>query len=149
MAIKALSNVSTLRETGNRPATLEQHKNTFSIATAQYFSLLSSIDIRLRRQIYALEEAEIISTEAPAKDSHSNPSLSAAFGGGQSGASTLQTPTEKSIASTAGGLGNLDVGWLNSRNDNVGKDMEAELWAKAHEFVGSLGDKSRRQGVGM
>lgn len=25
------------------------------------------------------------------------------------------------------GLGNLDVGWLNSRQDTVGKDMEKEL----------------------
>lgn len=94
-----------------------------------------------------MEEAEIISTEAPAKDSHSNPGVTAAFaafGGGQFGTPASQTATEKSITSTAGGLGNLDVGWLNSRNDNVGKVMEAELWAKAQEFVGGLGGESRR-----
>lgn len=136
---------------GARPAILEQRKDTFTTATAQYFSLLSSIDIRLRRQIYALEEAEIISTEAPAKESHLNQSVSAAFaafGGGLSGTPSLQTATEKNSTSTAGGLGNLDVGWLNSRNDNVGKDLEAELWAKAQDVVSSLGDESRRP-VGM
>ncbi|SLM34410.1 Mediator complex, subunit Med11 [Lasallia pustulata] len=150
LAIKALSNVSTAPEAAIRSATLEQHKGTFTTATAQYFSLLSSIDIRLRRQIYALEEAEIISAEAPAKETHSNPNLStafAAFGGGQSGTAALQTATEKNITSTAGGLGNLDVGWLNGRNDNVGKDMEAELWAKAQEFVSSLTTKADGQAI--
>ena len=84
------------------------------------------------------------------KETHPNPNLSAAFaafGGGQSGTTALQTATEKNIISTAGGLGNLDVGWLNGRNDNVGKDMEAELWAKAQEFVSSFGDESRWPGA--
>ena len=150
MAIKALTNASASRETGTRSTTLEQHKDTFTVATSQYFSLLSSIDVRLRRQIYALEEAEIISTEAPAKDSQSSTSVSAAFaalGGGQSSTPALQPASEKSTTSTAGGLGSLDVGWLNSRNDNVGKDMEAELWARAHGFVKSLDDESRRPDV--
>lgn len=149
MALKALSNASTWHESGPQPATLEQRKNTFTTATAQYFSLLSSIDIRLRRQIYALEEAEVISTEAPAKDSHSNssvPAAFAAFGGGQSSTPALQTAAEKSTASTLGGLGSLDVGWLNSRNDNVGKNMEVELWVKAQDFVRSLIDESRGPG---
>lgn len=143
-------NASTSHEIGAQPATLEQRKNTFTTATAQYFSLLSSIDVRLRRQIYALEEAELISTEAPAKDSHLNSSVSAAFalfGGGQSSTPALPTAAEKSTSSTTGGLGSLDVGWLNSRNDNVGKNMEAELWMKAQEFVSSLPiDESRGPG---
>lgn len=37
-----------------------------------------------------------------------------------------------------GGLGNLDIGWLNSRNDNVDKEMEAELWKKASTFLAGL-----------
>lgn len=141
LAVKALLNASTSHEIGAQPATLEQRKNTFTTATAQYFSLLSSIDVRLRRQVYALEEAELISTEAPAKDSHLKSSLSAAFalfGGGQSSTPALPTAAEKSTSSTTGGFGSLDVGWLNSKNDNVGKNMEAELWVKAQEFVSSL-----------
>lgn len=145
MAVKALSNASTWHEIGAQPATLEQRKIIFTAATAQYFSLLSSIDIRLRRQIYALEEAEVISTEAPAKDSHLNSGVSAAFlafGGGQSSTPALQTTAGKSTAGTTGGLGSLDVGWLNSRNDNVGKNIEAELWVKAQESISSLIDES-------
>lgn len=38
-------------------------------------------------------------------------------------------------AITGGALGSLDVGWLNSRNDNVGKEMEAELWEEAQQLV--------------
>ena len=42
-------------------------------------------------------------------------------------------------AGTAGGgMGNIDVGWLNSQNDNVGKEMEAELWEEASKFVNRL-----------
>jgi len=119
---------------------LEQHKDAFTTATTQYFSLLSSIDVRLRRQIYALEEAEIIPTEAPSKEVQSSSNISAAFaalGGGQPPTSASQSSLEKS-ASTGGGLGNLDIGWLNSRNDNVGKEMEAELWIKAREHIRAL-----------
>ena len=38
-------------------------------------------------------------------------------------------------AITGGGLGGLDIGWLNSRNDNVGKAKEAELWEEAQRAV--------------
>lgn len=48
-------------------------------------------------------------------------------------------------APVGGGLGALDVGWLNSRNDNVGKEMEAELWGKAKKFVTNLEEKKYSQ----
>lgn len=35
----------------------------------------------------------------------------------------------------------LDISWLNSRKDTVGKDKEAELWATARSFVEQM-DKS-------
>lgn len=34
-----------------------------------------------------------------------------------------------------GGTGKLDIGWLNSRSGKVGRDNEAELWAKARKFL--------------
>lgn len=34
-----------------------------------------------------------------------------------------------------GGMGKLDIGWLNSRSGQVGRDMEAELWDKAKVFL--------------
>lgn len=39
---------------------------------------------------------------------------------------------------TGGGLGSLDIGWLNSRNDHIGKGMEAELWEEAQHFIEGL-----------
>ncbi len=132
------------------PATLESHKAAFTSAASQYFSLLSSIDVRLRRQIYALEEADIVSTEVPAKESQTSSALPAAFtalGGGATVAPLSQIPSEKSNT-VASGTGNLDVGWLNSRNDAVGKEMEAELWARARDFVKTLEHEKLSENTG-
>ena len=82
---------------------IEECKATFTEQSARYFSLVSSIDVNIRRNIYGLEEAGIVSAEAS--------------------------------AAAAGGLGELDIGWLNSRNDKVGKEMEAELWGKAADLL--------------
>lgn len=79
------------------------------------------VDVNLRRQILALEEAGIIpfgKRDIP----------------GEGDASAGQGKAVRE----SGGLGNLDVGWLNSRNDKVGKEMEAELWMQARELVDSL-----------
>lgn len=73
--------------------------------------------MNLRRQIYALEESNIIPSEVAQKDSQ-----------GKS-------------APDGSGLGSLDVGWLNSRNDKVGKEMESELWAKARRLVKDVAEK--------
>ncbi|KAL4979433.1 mediator complex protein-domain-containing protein [Aspergillus desertorum] len=117
LAIQALTNA---RSNGfNDPASpasadnsLDSHKARFKEATSQYFALLSSIDVRLRRQVYALEEASILAPDSPSRTADSG-----------SGAA-------------AGGASNpLDVSWLNSRKDTVGKEKEAELWAAARQFV--------------
>ncbi len=95
--------------------------------------------MRLRRQIYALEEADIISAET-SKDSQSSLALPAAFaalGAGATSAQSSQTASEKATT-VAGGLGSLDVGWLNSRSDTVGKEMEAEIWEKARSFLQNM-----------
>lgn len=91
----------------------------FETATSQYFSLLSSVDVNIRRQIWALEEANII---APALEKDKE---------GRIG--------KEKTAADAASLGNLDVGWLNSRNDKVGKEMEAELWEKARLLMATVG----------
>ena len=122
---------------------IEQQKGNFRSAASEYFSLLSSIDVRLRRQVYALEEAEIIPAEAVKEQQTSTlavPSTFAALSNTQN-SSTAKQPAVGKNAQTGGGIGTLDVGWLNSRNDNVGKEMEAELWAKAEDFVRILEEK--------
>ena len=105
---------------------IEQKKKDFATASSHYFSLLSSIDVRLRRQISALEEAEIIPSETTTKDSQASADTST---------STSRSAAPNKSIITNGGLGNLDVGWLNSRNDNIDKIMEAELWEKAQKLI--------------
>lgn len=46
-----------------------------------------------------------------------------------------------------GGIGKLDIGWLNSRSGRVGRDMEAELWEKARTFLEGL-EKGESNGNG-
>jgi hypothetical protein len=37
-----------------------------------------------------------------------------------------------------GGMGKLDIGWLNSRSQSVDRNMEGELWSKARAFLEGL-----------
>ena len=99
---------------GGDSTSIEQRKEVFTSAASDYFSLLSSVDVNLRRQIYALEEANIIPGESQQTEGGSN--------------------------IVGGSMGNLDVGRLNSRTDKVGKEKEAELWAKAQEIAESLAE---------
>lgn len=93
-------------------------KKAFEAATNTYLSTLNSVDIGLQRQILGLEEANIIiekKKKAPQE--------------AQVGGSGKQ---EKDFE---GGTGKLDIGWLNTRSGKVGRDNEAELWAKARKFL--------------
>ncbi|KAJ5115468.1 hypothetical protein NUU61_001227 [Penicillium alfredii] len=122
LAIQALTNAKPDPSSSPAPdGSLDSHKARFKEATAQYFALLSSIDVRLRRQVYALEEAAVLAPESSVRSGDTATSS----GGG--------------AAATASGTANpLDVSWLNSRKDTVGMDKEAELWAAAREFVERL-----------
>ncbi|GKZ37338.1 hypothetical protein AbraIFM66950_008828 [Aspergillus brasiliensis] len=114
LAIQALTNARSAESPSDN--SLASHQARFKEATSQYFALLSSIDVRLRRQVYALEEASILAPEIASSRAENLPGASS---GGVAGASSNP----------------LDVSWLNSRKDTVGKDKEAELWAAAREFV--------------
>ena len=117
---------------GDQSLSLEQQKQSFAEAASSYFTLLSSLDVRIRRQISALEEADILPTEASNKEIRT--SLLAPSGLIITGVAVSPKLTGKGAA-TGGGLGGLDVGWLNSRNDHVGKNKEADLWEEAHRCV--------------
>ena len=84
-----------------------------------FLSTLHRVDVRLKRQIMALEEAGIISLGG-SKDTK------------QPGAGGTIEPNG------VGNIGNLDVGWLNSRSNKVERDMEAELWTKARAHLEGL-----------
>jgi hypothetical protein len=102
---------------------LDSHKARFKEATAQYFSLLSSIDVRLRRQVYALEEAAVLAPESAARAGDTT-----SAGAGAGGAAATGPGSEDP----------LDISWLNSRKDTVGMDKEAELWAAARELADKI-----------
>ncbi|KAI5305967.1 F-actin-capping protein subunit beta [Ascosphaera pollenicola] len=111
-AIGVLTNINSSSDAdtalGN---TLESRKAAFTSVTSEFFALLSSLDVRLRRQVYALEEASII-------QSNSDPKTEGA-----------------SAASAASARNPLDIGWLNSRKGLLERKKEAELWAEARQFV--------------
>ncbi|KAJ6788146.1 hypothetical protein PWT90_03247 [Aphanocladium album] len=94
-------------------------KDAFTKSTDAFLTALHDIDVRMKRQIMGLEEAGIIN-------------LSAASRG---------DPNAQAKASLKpnglGAVGNLDVGWLNSRSTKVERDMEAELWDKAKKILES------------
>ena len=112
----------------------------------QYLSLLSSIDSRLQQQIFALAEADILPSESGPREYQADLHSSR-------GARATPNPLlpkladSKSDSASGSGLGTLDVGWLNSRNDNVGKEMEAELWAKALDLSTILGEAQENEEV--
>lgn len=126
------------------PLSIEQQKQSFRAATAQYFSLLSSLGVRLQRQIKVLGEAQIIPKEATSIATlRDKPTALAAPSLGPNIGTIPNAPPSKQSGGlkgsiSGGGLGGLDIGWLNSRNDNVGKAKEAELWEEALRSVQRL-----------
>ena len=99
------------------------------------------MDVNLRRQIYALEEANILPAEAVTKEPLTNPAVSSAAQANIPNAMPSRMAGGNRGAITGGGIGNLDVGWLNSRNDNVGKEMGAELWEAAERFIAKIEER--------
>lgn len=107
----------------------ESKKESFRAATDAFLTTLQSIDVRMKRHIYALEEAGIVdlTTEAaPKRDGNVNAGLKA-------------KPDPSLKPNGIGTVGNLDVGWLNSRSSKVERDMERELWETARKFLEAEG----------
>ena len=129
MAIKTLTPRSRLpSELEAGQMDVESRREAFTSSTADYFRLLESISVRLKRQIYALEEADIVPAEIEAPISEPPATVSAS--------SLAPAPPRRGGPTLPrGGLGNLDVSWLNSRADVAGRIMEAELWAKARSLL--------------
>jgi hypothetical protein len=111
-------------------------KEDFNAATDSFLDTLHSVDVRMRRQIAGLEEAGIVKpARADGKDKDKEP-VAPPTAPGQKIASLKPTGL--------GAVGNLDVGWLNSRGDRVERDMEAELWSKAKSLLEKKNDDLRR-----
>ncbi|KAF2765565.1 hypothetical protein EJ03DRAFT_205371 [Teratosphaeria nubilosa] len=101
-----------------RKRAMEEHIQTFLVT-------LQSATTKLKRNVYALEEAGIIQPEATTMQL---PSSTAATGRGAQSAAQVEKITN-------GGMGNLDIGYLNSRGNQVGAEKEAELMEEASRLA--------------
>lgn len=127
LSIPSLSNPPPSAPSASEPATKPTinpaaQKEAFRSATNSFLATLHSIDVRMRRQIYALDEAGIVSLAPVPRQGPDNSKASLKPNG-------------------VGSVGNLDVGWLNSRGMRVERDMEAELWRDAKQFLEKDGNK--------
>ncbi|KAI9849634.1 MAG: hypothetical protein M1837_002759 [Sclerophora amabilis] len=137
-SVKILTNTSSSRSASPSSPSLSARQASFSESTDTYYTLLSSINTRLRRQVLALQEAGIVSAGATSKEM----ATTAANG-------DKLDPGDKSAERSAEmGMGSLDIGWLNSRNDSVGNEMDADLWAKARAFLEELEGKKNDSDMG-
>jgi len=132
----------------------------FKTAQNNFFRTIDRIDKHLTRQIYALEEAGIITLK-----SGTGSGTGAAGAGateeqpqqlpqpqmipGQPQAAGITTDTSIAPAPKArlepdgmGRYGKLDVGRLNMASSTVERDMEGELWHKAREHLGRMASQA-------
>jgi len=111
-------------------------REAFQATSNSYLNVLQSVDVMLRRQTYGLEEANIIPADkirAKGKIDGQDP-----FSAPVTGKPGSSAPVPTDPAAVEGGMGKLDIGWLNTRSGRVGRDMEAELWSRARGFLEGL-----------
>jgi len=102
---------------------IEDVQEAFEQHCKAYFAKLSSVEVRLRRQVYALEEAGRI-PQGTKYDERNARSMN----DDQTG--------------RRGGGGQLDISWLNARaHDSVGQELRREVLNDAIEFL-------RKNGIG-
>lgn len=99
--------------------TSANRREDFTSATDTYLKALQSVDSRLKRQIKGLDDAGVIKAEPETEEEG-----------------------EKAKPGLEGRSSTVNVGWLNTRSNKVGRDMEAELWAKARVFLEGMAEKN-------
>ncbi|KAB8532584.1 hypothetical protein FH972_025529 [Carpinus fangiana] len=120
---------------GSQQLSPEDARQAFEQHTTAYMSHVQAISARLKRQIYALEEAAIIPATAKDEETQQSSVPQRAAPSANGLAVTAPTREQTNAPITNGGLGKFDIGWLNSRRDDVGKQKEAELWAEARAHL--------------
>ncbi|KAF5658256.1 mediator complex [Fusarium heterosporum] len=112
-------NTDPAAETTKPPLDPPAQKETFRSATDSFLTTLHTVDVMMKRQIFALEEAGIIDLAPPKRQETEGPILVA------------QPVLPSQRPNGVGAVGNIGAGWLNSRGTRVERDMESELWDKA------------------
>lgn len=93
----------------------------FKATTDGFFDTLHMVEVGLKRQLWALEEAGII-TLSEANDA--------------AGGADAPAATENALRPNGNGnVGNLDTGWLNSRGNHVDRVKEVEVWKRVRETL--------------
>jgi hypothetical protein len=100
----------------------------FKTSMDEFLRTLQQVNIGMKRQIWGLEEAGIISLGKKAANNKE-----------ESGETQANNARNRLLEPDGSGkIGGLDVGWLNSRSNKVEKEMEADLWQEAEEILRRL-----------
>ncbi|KAF3770930.1 hypothetical protein M406DRAFT_248997 [Cryphonectria parasitica EP155] len=119
---KAIQSLGKQRSTepDQSPPTAQDQTQAFQENMDKFLTTLHAVDVRMKRQIFGLEEAGILTLDkAKPKDE-------------EGGARQSLEPNG------LGMVGDLDVGWLNSRSTKVDREMEAELWTKTRQHLENI-----------
>ncbi|KAI1284400.1 hypothetical protein F5Y07DRAFT_346410 [Xylaria sp. FL0933] len=120
---------------GDVGATDTDPTQQFKESMDEFMKTLRMVNVGMKRQIWGLEEASIISL--------GKKEVSTKEEGGEVQASNARTGLLEPDGT--GKIGGLDVGWLNSRSNKVEKDMEADLWQEAEDVLQKLIAHQRQQ----
>ncbi|KAI0471983.1 mediator complex, subunit Med11 [Xylariaceae sp. FL0804] len=107
-------------------ATNQDPLHIFNDSMDDFLKTLRAVNVGMKRQIWGLEEARIISLSK-----NETPVIKEA--GGEVKASVSQNGHLE--LDGHGRIGGLDVGWLNSRSNKVERDMESDLWDSAEDAL--------------
>ncbi|KAK4459581.1 mediator complex, subunit Med11, partial [Cladorrhinum samala] len=116
-------------------------QTAFQSAQTNFFNTIDRVSKHLSRNIYALEEAGIISLRSSAQQQDGGlagqpqPGSSQGMNQGGFGDSQQQDGKGRLEPDGAGRYGKLDVGRLNLASSTLERDKEVELWRKAREFL--------------
>ncbi|KAK4114867.1 hypothetical protein N656DRAFT_843563 [Canariomyces notabilis] len=115
---------------------------SFRAAQAAFFQTVDRIDKQLTRQIFALEEAGIITLRGNTTNIGDQQQTQQQQGQGQQQQQQSGEAADGAAAVAArlepngiGRYGKLDVGQLNMASSTVERDFEAELWRRAREHL--------------
>lgn len=112
LAVSALTNKPVDPSTASSGDPVEDRKTAFKAHSTEYFTLAKRIKSAMESESGSLQDENLIPLKRPAR---------------------IAAAGEEEI--TNGGLGSLDIGWLNSRGDVVGRRKEAEMWAEVRSML--------------
>lgn len=122
--------------TGAEADPVQEYKESME----EFMKTLRTVNVGMKRQIWGLEEAGIITLEKK------EPAIREEGGEVQASSARRNGLLEPD---GNGRIGGIEVGWLNSRSNKVEKDMEADLWQETgvmlRQFIERQQDPDRMQ----